>query len=66
MNTTASLLSKPAVTPRELCLLLQSGQQATYKAIASGSIPSFRIGNSLRIPTSWLRQQLQISDKEVA
>jgi excisionase family DNA binding protein len=59
-ETTAAILANPACTPREVRLLLRSGKNTIYAAIKSGEIPSFRIGHSIRIPTSWLRDKLGI------
>jgi hypothetical protein len=35
---------------------------ATYNAIKSGEIPSFRFGDSIRIPTSWMKQKLGLTE----
>jgi hypothetical protein len=35
---------------------------ATYAAARSGSIKTFRIGNSIRVPTSWLIAQLALDE----
>jgi hypothetical protein len=37
-DTTAAILAHPTCTPEELCHLLQSGKQATYRALKAGGI----------------------------
>lgn len=53
------LLLKPA----EAADLLGIGRSKTYALVASGEIPSIRIGASIRIPVAalkaWLKQQEQ-------
>jgi excisionase family DNA binding protein len=60
MTDIAKILSNPALTPQEVRQLLRSGKNATYNAIKSGEIPSFRFGDSIRIPTVWMREKLGI------
>lgn len=43
-----------------------TARNATYDAVKRGEIPSIRVGRSLRVPTSALRQMLGIEPKEVA
>jgi hypothetical protein len=57
---TTAILFHDTCTPQELQRILRSGRNSTYNAIKSGAIPSFRIGNNIKIPTSWLRQILGI------
>jgi hypothetical protein len=59
-ETVIAILANPACTPQEVRQILRSGKNSTYAAIKTGEIPSFRIGNSIRIPTSWLRDKLRI------
>jgi hypothetical protein len=57
---TAAILFHDTCSPQELRRILRSGRNSTYNAIASGTIPSFRVGNNIKIPTSWLREKLGI------
>jgi len=59
-DTTAAILANLACTPQEARKILRTGKNVIYAAVESGEIPSFRIGNSIRIPTSWLRDKLGI------
>ena len=63
-DTIAAILSNPALTPLEVQRVLRTGRNSTYNAIKSGEIPSFRVGNNIKIPTSWVRAKLGI--REVA
>ena len=56
---TATILSNDTCTPQEIRRVLRSGKSAVYDAIKSGEIPSFRIGGTIKIPTSWLAAKLQ-------
>jgi hypothetical protein len=60
-DTTAAILSYDTCSPGELRRILRSGRNSTYDAIKSGDIPSFRVGNNIKIPTSWLRAKLGIA-----
>jgi excisionase family DNA binding protein len=62
----AALLRNPALTPQEVMRLLRSRKNATYDAIARGEIPSFKFGASYRVPTEWMRKQLQLPATEAA
>jgi hypothetical protein len=61
-DATAAILSYDTCSPNELRRILRSGRNSTYNAIAAGEIPSFRVGNNIKIPTSWLREKLGILD----
>ena len=58
---TAAILSYDTCSPGELRRILRSGRNSTYDAISAGEIPSFRIGNSIKIPTSWVRAKLGLT-----
>jgi len=64
--TVAAILASHACSPREARQILRSGKNATYAAIKAGEIPSFRIGNNIRIPTSWIREKLGITITQAA
>jgi hypothetical protein len=63
---TAAILFHDTCSPQELRRVLRSGRNSTYNAIAAGEIPSFRVGNSIKIPTSWLRAKLGIATEVTA
>jgi hypothetical protein len=60
-DVTAEILFHDTCSPQELRRILRSGRNSTYNAIASGAIPSFRVGNIIKIPTTWLRAKLGIT-----
>jgi hypothetical protein len=57
-----ALLSNPTVTPGEFMQITRSGKNSTYKAILAGQIPSFAVGDNLKIPTAWLRAKLGLTE----
>jgi hypothetical protein len=61
-DATAAILFHDTCSPQEVRRILRSGKNSTYNAIKSGAIPSFRVGNNLKIPTRWLRAKLGIQD----
>ena len=56
------VLATHVCTPDEARKVLRIGKNAIYSAIKSGEIPSVRIGDSLRVPTAWMRQQLGLHE----
>src|SRR4030081_2513182 len=56
-DATAAILLHDTCSPQELRRIMRSGRNSTYDAIASGAIPSFRIGQNIKIPTAWVRKQ---------
>jgi excisionase family DNA binding protein len=59
-------MEKILIRPKDVCVLLSLGRSKTYELIASGVIPSVRIGRSIRVPVealrNWLdRQQIEYS-----
>jgi hypothetical protein len=59
-DATAAILCHDTCSPQEFRRIVRAGRNATYDAIASGAIPSFRVGTAIKIPTSWLRAKLGI------
>jgi hypothetical protein len=59
-DSATAILASHACSPQEARQVLRSGKSAFYTAIKNGDIPSFRIGNNIKIPTSWLREKLGI------
>ncbi|UHC20475.1 helix-turn-helix domain-containing protein (plasmid) [Methylobacterium currus] len=54
-------MTQAAVRPDVMFRALGVSRGAGYRAIASGDIPSFRIGNQIRIPTAPLREKLRLA-----
>jgi hypothetical protein len=63
---TAAILFHDTCSPRQLMQITQSGRNSTYASIKSGETPSFRVGNNIKIPTSWLRAKLGIATEVTA
>jgi hypothetical protein len=57
---TAAILDYDFCSPSEVRQILRTGRNATYNAIKTGDIPSFRIGGVIKVPTTWLRAKLGI------
>lgn len=57
---TAAILDYDFCSPTEVRQILRTGRNATYNAIKSGNIPSFRIGGVIKVPTTWVRTKLGI------
>jgi hypothetical protein len=61
MDDFAKLLRENAVLPLETAgKILGLKRNATYAAARSGDIRTIRIGRLLKVPTSWLRQMLEL------
>lgn len=60
MEISTKLLAQPTCTPRELLAskIMPLSRNSLYAALASGDIPSIRIGRLLVIPTAPLRKKL--------
>jgi prophage regulatory protein len=54
-------MEKLLIRPKELAEALGIGRTKTYELLASGIIPSVRVGTSIRIPmkelTEWIESQ---------
>jgi len=46
-----------AYTPREAAVMLGVSKAAIYRGAANGSIPSIRVGRSVRIPRWWVDER---------
>jgi hypothetical protein len=57
----AVLLSYPAITPQEYMQVLRTSRSSTYKGVRNKSIPSFRQGKTVMIPTSFLKEKLGLT-----
>jgi excisionase family DNA binding protein len=49
------------LTVRELAAYLRVSRRKAYELVATGEVPSFRVGSSLRIPRAELDAQLSAS-----
>jgi hypothetical protein len=65
-DVTAAILSHPTMTPREFCHVFKTGKQSLYRQLKNKTIPSFSIGNNIRIPTAWALAQLSLGTTEAA
>lgn len=52
------VMTEPTISVDETALLLGVGRSTVYAAVKLGEVPSIRIRNRLRIPSSWLLQIL--------
>ncbi len=52
-------MEKMLLTPRDVAESLNLGRSRTYELIASGDLPSIRIGRSIRIPADALKQWIE-------
>jgi hypothetical protein len=57
-DATAAILDHDFCSPGEARRILRTGRNATYNAIKSGDIPSFRIGGVIKVPTSWIKLKI--------
>ena len=68
MDEIQKLLNDNAALPLwpETGTLFRMSRPATYRAAASGDIKTIRLGRLMRVPTSWLREQLGIESRPAA
>jgi excisionase family DNA binding protein len=52
-------MEKLLLKPAEVSELVGLGQSKTYELIATGEIPSVRIGRSVRVPADRLREWIE-------
>lgn len=50
------------MTVEEVAAVLRIGRNGAYAAVASGAIPSVRIGRAIRIPRGPLMRYLDVTD----
>jgi hypothetical protein len=62
----AAILAGYVATVAETGKVLRTGQSSTRAAIRDGDIPSFRVGNNIRVPAAWLREKLGVPATEAA
>lgn len=60
------ILTEPTVNVAVAARVLGISVASAYKARAAGEIPSFKVGGVFRVPTSPLRQMLQLPDRPSA
>lgn len=68
MNTKQNAMDRLLFRPAEVAEALGIGRSKAYELIASGVIPSIRIGSSVRVPLEALRawMERQIADSASA
>ena len=59
-NVLPSVEERPTVSVEEASRILGIGRSLAYHAIATGEIPSIRIGQRIFVPTAALRRMLQL------
>ena len=55
------ILAQPTTVP-DAGRALGISRNAAYEAAVRGEIKTMRFGRTLRVPTAWLREQLQLTD----
>jgi hypothetical protein len=55
----AELLKHPTVSVPQAGAALGISRESAYVAAAQGQIKALRLGHLLRVPTKWLREQLE-------
>jgi hypothetical protein len=62
------ILAEPTTTVPDAGRALGISRNAAYEAAVRGEIKTIRFGRTLRVPTAWLRKQLQLDQggKEAA
>lgn len=51
-------LAAPTITPADWAALTDIATRLIYRGLHDGTIPSIRLGQRFRIPSSWAKQQL--------
>lgn len=54
-----SVMEKILMRPTEVAQMLSIGKSTIYELLATGEIPSIRIGRSIRIPVKWLNEWVE-------
>jgi hypothetical protein len=60
------ILAQPTTTVPDAGRALGISRNAAYEAAVRGEIKTMRFGRTLRVPTAWLREQLQLTDEREA
>jgi hypothetical protein len=56
------ILAEPTCSVPDAGRALGIARNAAYQAAAEGEIKTVRLGRSLRVPTAWLREVLELRD----
>jgi len=59
MEKSYEISNRPTMSVAEVALLLGVGKTTVRKGINNGEIPVIKIGNTCRIPTSFIRSLLE-------
>jgi hypothetical protein len=62
----AALIRNPFLTPQQYMKVVHTSRSSTYKGIRNKSIPSWRQGKTVLIPTSWIVAKMQLGTTESA
>jgi excisionase family DNA binding protein len=60
LYTALDRLKNPTVSPADYAALAEVSTELVYRALHDGAIPAIRLGQRFRIPSAWVRHQLQI------
>ncbi|WP_328435745.1 helix-turn-helix domain-containing protein [Nocardia puris] len=52
--------TEPTLSVEDAAAAFGIGRSTAYAAVAAGEIPSIRIGRRVRVPSNWVREQLQV------
>ncbi|MGW0048369.1 helix-turn-helix domain-containing protein [Nocardia cyriacigeorgica] len=52
----------PTVSVDDAAAVLGIGRSTAYNGVASGEIPSIRVGRRVRVPSNWIRERLSLDD----
>ena len=55
---------EPTFTVDDTAIVLDLSRHSTYDGVKTGEVASVRIGRSIKVPTSWLRQTLGIESTQ--
>jgi len=68
VSTLTQVIEKLLLRPREVAEAIGVGRSKTYQLIASGEIPSIRIGRSVRVPKflldRYIEERLMVARRE--
>lgn len=60
------VMTEPTVSIDDTALVLGVGRSTVYAAVKLHELPTIRVRNRVRIPSSWLRQALDLADRAAA
>ena len=54
------LLSRPSISLHKAAAALGCGKNVIYRMAESGQVPVIEVGQHKRVPTAWIKRQLQL------